>query len=366
MLAMLRPLLVLAIVASTAVTAAAAADRRGDDLPRISPAEAGYSAERLDELRSFLAEHGSDSLLLMKDGKVFFEWGDIHRKLTVHSMRKALLSSLYGIAVARGEIDLAATLASLGVDDTAPGLTDDEGRATLGDVLKSRSGVYHPAAAEAESMIAARPERGSHPPGSFFYYNNWDFNVAGRVLEWRTGRRIYDQFDALIAKPLGMRDWHGRIVVADADGRVSDPEADGWYQYEPERSRYPAYHFRMSAYDLALYGQLFLDRGRWQGRQIVPAEWIDASTQPSSITEPDYGLAYGMLWDVLVPEPGDARPSFFHTGVGVHMLGIYPKHGLVLVHRVDTEHAARFSDGDLYPLIRRVHAARLKAPPGSG
>lgn len=345
--------------------AVAAGEPRTDELPRISPAEAGYSAEGLDELRGFLAHAGSDSLLLMKDGKVFFEWGDIHKKLTVHSMRKALLSSLYGIAVERAQVDLEQTLGDLGVDDIEPGLTDAERRATLRDVLKSRSGVYHPAAAEAESMIAARPARGSHAPGSFYYYNNWDFNVAGRVLEWQTGHRIYDDFDALIAKPLGMRDWRHRIVVADADGRIDDPDADGGYQYEPERSLYPAYHFRMSAYDLALYGQLFLDHGRWHGRQVVPAEWIDQSTQPYSVTEPDYGLAYGMLWDVLVPEAGDARASFFHTGVGVHMLGVYPKHGLVLVHRVDTEHAYRFNDGDLYQVIRRVHAARLKPPASS-
>jgi CubicO group peptidase (beta-lactamase class C family) len=160
-----------------------------------------------------------------------------------------------------------------------------------------------------------------------------------------------------------MRDFHGRIVVADADGRIDDPDADGWYQYEPERSRFPAYHFRMSAYDLALYGQLFLDHGRWHGQQIVPSSWIDQSTQPYSVTEPEYGLAYGMLWDVLVPAAGDERASFFHTGVGVHMLGVYPKHGLVLVHRVDTEHAYRFNDGDLYQVIRRVHAARLRGEP---
>ena len=66
-----------------------------------------------------------------------------------------------------------------------------------------------------------------------------------------------------------------------------------------------------------------------------------------------------MLWDVLVPEVEGERPSFFHTGLGVHMLGVYPKHRLVMVHRVDTEKPARFNDGDLYRLIRLVHAARL-------
>lgn len=73
----------------------------------------------------------------------------------------------------------------------------------------------------------------------------------------------------------------------------------------------------------------------------------------------DYGLAYGMLWGVLVPGTAEETPSFFHTGAGVHMLGVYPKHRLVMVHRVDTERTYRFNDGDLYQVIRMVHGARL-------
>lgn len=339
--------------------AAFAGTPASDAFARITPEQAGYSSKMLAELREFLASSDSDSLLLLHDGKVFFEWGDIRKKILVHSMRKALLNSLYGIAVARRQIDIDRTLAELGVDDLPPRLSDAEKQATLRDVLMSRSGVYHPAAAEAESMIAARPERGSHAPGAFYYYNNWDFNVAGWILEQQTDQRLYDAFAREIAAPLGMRDFHNQIVAAPAEGAIIAADADGYYQYETTRSRYPAYHFRMSAHDLALYGQLYLDHGRWNGRQLIPRDWIDLSTQPHSITEAQYGLAYGMLWDVLVPAADDKRTSFFHTGVGVHMLGVYPKHRLVLVHRVDTEREFRFNDGDLYQVIRRVHGARL-------
>lgn len=329
-----------------------------DRFVRISPEQAGYSSGKLDKLRAVLASSGSQSMLLLHDGKVFFEWGDIRKKLLVHSMRKALLSSLYGIYVERGAIGLQQTLGQLQVDDAPQGLNDTEKSARLLDVLKSRSGVYHAAAAEAETMVAGRPARGQYAPGTHYYYNNWDFNVAGHVLERGSGMRIFDAFDKYIAQPLGMLDYGNKIVEA-----PGDPDADGFYQYEPERSRYPAYHFRMSAHDLALYGQLMLERGRWQGRQLVPAQWIDTSTQPYSITEPQYGLAYGMLWDVIVPSQPGGAPAFFHTGVGVHMLGIYPEHRLVMVHRVDTEHAYRFNDGDLYRVIRLMHAARLPPKP---
>ncbi len=348
-----------AIVLSLLLIFAASTTQPQDAFERITPEQAGYSPEGLERLRQALRDAGSDSLLLLHDGKVFFEYGDIHRKLLLHSMRKPLLNALYGIHAARGEVDLDASLAQLGIDDLPPALTDEERRARLEDVLKSRSGVYHPAAAESEGMAASRPPRGAHAPGTHYYYNNWDFNVAGRILERATGERLYDLFDREIARPLGMRDYRNRIVVAADDGKLADPDADGYYQYERDKSRYPAWHFRMSAHDLALFGQLYLQRGQWRGRQLVPADWIARSTQPYSIEDAEYGLAYGMLWNVLVPATPEETPSFYHTGVGVHMLGVYPKHRLVMVHRVDTERAYRFNDGDLYRIIRLMHAARL-------
>lgn len=340
--------------------ALAALPARADDaFERITPEQAGYSREGLDRLRLALSEAGSDSLLLLHDGRVFFEYGDIRKKLLLHSMRKPLLNALYGIHQGRGGIDLDATLAQLGIDDIPPALTDEERQARLEDILKSRSGVYHPAAAESEGMAASRPPRGAHRPGTHYYYNNWDFNVAGRILERATGERLYDSFEREIARPLGMRDYRNRIVIATDDGQTIDPDADGYYRYERGKSGYPAWHFRMSAHDLALFGQLYLQRGQWRGRQLVPAEWIARSTQPYSIEDAEYGLAYGMLWNVLMPAAPGETPSFYHTGVGVHMLGVYPKHRLVMVHRVDTERAYRFNDGDLYRIIRLMHAARL-------
>lgn len=348
-----------AIVLSLVLALAASTTHAQDAFERIAPEQAGYSPEALARLRQALRDAGSDSLLLLHDGKVFFEYGDIRRKLLLHSMRKPLLNALYGIHEARGEVDLDASLAKLGIDDIPPALTSQEREARLEDILKSRSGVYHPAAAESGGMAASRPPRGAHPPGTHYYYNNWDFNVAGYVLERAMGERLYDAFDREIARPLGMRDYRNRIVVAAEDGQAEDRDADGYYRYERDKSRYPAWHFRMSAHDLALFGQLYLQRGEWRGRQLVPAEWIARSTRPYSIENAEYGLAYGMLWNVLVPGRDDEAPSFYHTGAGVHMLGVYPKHRLVMVHRVDTERAHRFDDGDLHRIIRLIHAARL-------
>src|SRR5207247_606298 len=82
----------------------------------------------------------------------------------------------------------------LGIDDSEPSLTPEEKKATLGDLLKARSGVYHPALYETPGMKAARPRRSSHAHGTFWYYNNWDFNVLGTVFERQTKNSLFREF----------------------------------------------------------------------------------------------------------------------------------------------------------------------------
>lgn len=323
------------------------------------PEDQGFSSEKLELLKSHLEESGASSMILLVNGEVIFDWGDTDRKHTIHSIRKCLLNSLYGIAVSEGIIDTTLTLRELGIEDNEPGLSENELNARIIDLLKSRSGVYHKAAAVSEGMLRGMPERDSFRPGEHYYYNNWDFNVLGAILEEKTGQSIYDLFTKQIALPLGMHEFKGKYTTIDAEVEgVEIPNTDGFYQYEKSKSIYPAYHFRMSARDLALYGQLYLQKGEWEGKQIVPADWIKISTYPWSIYNPEYRLARGMLWGVILPEEEGGSSSFYHTGAGNHMLGIYPSSGLVLVHRVDTENDFSYGQDELYKMIDLVFNAK--------
>lgn len=325
-----------------------------------SPEAKGFSSQKLDSLSLFLSEAGSSAMLVMVDGEVIFEWGETDRKHTIHSIRKSMINALYGIKVAEGIIDTSMSLRELHIDDIEPGLTDNEKGARIADLLKSRSGVYHHAAAVSGSMLSRMPVRDEHKPGEHYYYNNWDFNVLGSILEQQTGRSIYELFKEDIAIPLGMHHYSGTYTTIDGeseDARI--PDTDGYYQEEMSKSRYPAYHFRLSAKDMALFGQLYLNKGNWEGRQLIPAGWIATSTRAYSITNPDYGIGYGMLWKVLFDKETKQTHSFFHTGAGIHMLGIYPQSKLVLVHRVDTEKDFSFTEGDFYKMISLVFGARM-------
>lgn len=131
----------------------------------------------MDDLNALLSSGGSTALLAIRGREVVFARGFHAHRSSVASVRKSLIGILYGIAVAAGEIDIHATLDALGIDDLSP-LTAQEKQATVADLMKSRSGVYHPCV---YGMEPGRPVRGSHAPGTFWYYNNWDFNALGTI-----------------------------------------------------------------------------------------------------------------------------------------------------------------------------------------
>ena len=105
------------------------------------PAKLGWSTEKLDKARAYLANPPA-SVLLIDRGRVVAEWGDPAKRAKIASVRKSLLSSLYGIYADQGRIDLGKTLAELGIDDR-PALTDVEKKASIRMLLESRSGIYH-------------------------------------------------------------------------------------------------------------------------------------------------------------------------------------------------------------------------------
>ncbi|QTN39808.1 serine hydrolase [Cryomorphaceae bacterium] len=330
------------------------------NLPSAEPESKGFSSEKLAELANHLETSGSHAMMILVDGEVIFDWGATDQKLLIHSIRKSMLNSLYGMAVAEGKIDTSATLADLDLHDIAPDLTDAERTARVADLLRSRSGVYHDAAAVHGGMLRDRPERGTYGPGEHYYYNNWDFNALGYIIEEAYGTSLFDLYTERVARPLGMQDYEGQWTRIDGEAdSLIIPDTDAFYQLEQSRSNFPAYHFRMSARDMALYGLLYLNYGEWNGEQIVPRSWIDASTQPYSIYSPKYGSAYGMLWRVRVPGAETIRNSFFHTGLGVHMLGVYPDLNMVIVHRVNTEVETDYSEGSFYRMIAYVFNSRI-------
>lgn len=310
--------------------------------------QSGWSAQRLDIARDYSHAKGSAAVVVVQHGAVVASWGDTATNLLLNSARKSLLSALMGIAVGNGQVHLDDTLARLGIDDIPPALTEAEKQATVRDLLEARSGVYHDANYETPSMRLLRPARGSHPHGTYWYYNNWDFNALGAIYEHATGTPIFTAFAQRIAAPIGMQDFNA------AKCRYSGG-AD---------SRYPAYLFYASARDLARFGLLMLRMGRWQDRQIIPADWVQESTRPYSMTNRDTGYAY--LWWTLAPG-GTSRVkappgTYWAEGNGGQVVFVVPAYDLVIVHLARFESDAPGRNGmgvsSVLKLMEVIQAAR--------
>lgn len=285
-----------------------------------NPAALGWDTAGLTRARAYADSIGTVALMIVRDGIVVAQWGDVARRLHAFSVRKSLQSALMGIAVSRGVLDTNATLAGLGIDDDPP-LSEAERTARVVDLLTARSGVYHPAAYETPGMRNNRPARGSHLPGTYWFYSNWDFNAVGTIYERAVKRSIFDAFLEEIAVPIGMEDL-----------RREDME----YFREPA-SQHPAYLFRMSARDLARFGWLYLNDGAWDGRQIVPKEWVRWSTRP--LADARILGGYGAMWWVATnpndPVLGVPVGTFSARGTGEQDVFVFPPWRMVIVHRGD-------------------------------
>ncbi len=273
--------------------------------------DAGWSKELLGETRAYSKRIGNLAVMIVEDGLVVDSWGDVTRETIVQSVRKSFMNALYGIAVSKKQIKLGATLYELGIDDAHPRLNRSEKQATVRDLLKSMSGVYHAAASTPDHIKRVMPKRGSHKHGEFWFYNNWDFNALETIYEKCTGADIYDAFHRLIAKPLGFEDF---------------TPADGEVRREPV-SIHAAHHFSMSARDMARFGLLYLRNGKWGGRQIIPAKWIKQSTRAYSGDDRE---GYGYLWWIQHRIRG-----FAARGGDAQLILVVPDRNLVFVTQVD-------------------------------
>jgi hypothetical protein len=290
-----------------------------------------WSEAKLAAAQQYASSLHDESLMTVQCGHLIDTWGDSSKKMTTFSVRKSLISALFGIYAAEGKIDLQETLEQAGIDDLPSPLTKEERQARIIDLLRARSGVYHAASFETDFQRKIRPARGSHAPGSFWFYNNWDFNALGTIFEKKTGLKIGDAFYQRIAKPIGMEDF---------------TPADVYYFGDEAVSQHRAYMFRMTTRDMARFGLLYLNQGRWKATQIVPEPWVDKSTHASEMVS--FGKmpvgGYENLWWVEYGgvHLGEATlPGMFSAqGAGGHYIVDAPSIGLVVVNQYENEPAA--------------------------
>ncbi len=331
----------------------------GVDWERAKPESEGFSSARLEALRAWLKTQRTTAMLVSVHGKVIFEYGDLQRVSNVASVRKSILAMLYGKYVFNGTVDLGKTVKDIGLDDIQKFLPIEKG-ATLEQLLTARSGIYIPTGLE--NLDPNAPQRGSQAPGSYFYYNSWDFNAAGTAFEKLTRKDIYDALESDLARPIGMQDF-----ARSQQKKITAMPAS-------VHSEYPMY---LSTRDMARLGLLMLRECDWHGQQLEPRDWCRYITRlitPFHEMNPPARRAlgqparwgYGALWWVWDAPvwPGNQygapfQGAYMAMGAGGQYITVLPSAYLVIAHKVDIDQApnAEVSTTEYNAILQMVIAS---------
>lgn len=277
-----------------------------------TPAEQALDAAAFQGLDAALSTQFTDvqSAVVVLRGRVvyrFYRDGEPEKLRDTQSASKSALSALLGTAIAQGRItsvdqrvvDLVPEWAPLNADPRAATITLRHLLSlTAGFALDSgprtRSGTAAPLPVR---EAWARPLAAD--PGQTFAYDNSVTPLLVAVLEKATGMPLADYARQQLVGPTGFAEpsYRGSIV-----------------------------HLR--TLDMAKLGQLYLQRGQWDGKPLVPKAFADASAQVQNAGGPPVGLSYGYLWWVV---PGKApRPTFMASGYGGQFIWVYPPLDLVV------------------------------------
>jgi CubicO group peptidase (beta-lactamase class C family) len=240
----------------------------------------------------------------------------------LHSVTKSFVASLVGIAASEGKLELSTSIPEL-LDVV---LEQPKRAITVEHLLTMTSGLdaetpydIDEIADRGESWIKgplAAPLRVE--PGSAFVYNNGAVHVLGAVLARATGSSLRRYAADRLFSPLGIEDfrWPG-----DPEGH---PLAYGHLELRPR--------------DAMRLGELYLQRGRFEGRQILDPAFVDDATTPHSTGGPPEGTSYGYLWWITQDAGFD---SYFAGGYAGQYVTVVPELELVVVTTGD---AAVFSE----------------------
>jgi CubicO group peptidase (beta-lactamase class C family) len=283
-----------------------------------TPEEQGFDSVKLAEGLQNLQKNKTliDSLLIIRNGNVildayFYPYDNsIPHKLA--SVTKSFTTTLIGIAIDQGKIQLDQPMLSFFTDRTIANLDEWKKSITIRDLVSNMNGF------ESGCLIGDEPtldKMRSSPdwvqsaldrkvvwePGSSFCYDSPGMHILSAILQESTGMTELDFARQYLFKPLGIREAYWE----------SDPQGytHGWGD------------LYLKPLDAAKIGYLWLNQGVWNGKQIVPAAWVADSVKAYSYPSSD---GYGYGWWV-------SDDSYYAFGRGGQTIKVYPAYNAIVV-----------------------------------
>jgi CubicO group peptidase (beta-lactamase class C family) len=257
---------------------------RGAGLPRSSPEAQGISsaavlafveaADKIDSMNSFL---------LVRHGHVVAEgwWApyEADSPHSLYSLSKSFTATAVGLAIAEGKLSLDDPVLKFFPDEAPASPSNNLKAMRVHDLLRMSTGHQtEPPRPPTQSWVKSFL---AHPvpfkPGTHFLYNTSATYVLSAIVQKATGKTLLDYLKPRLFEPLG----------------IDKPT----WETSPQGVSVGGYGLSIRTEDIAKFGQLYLQKGKWHGKQLVPASWVEAATtrQTSTGSNPksDWDQGYG-------------------------------------------------------------------------
>jgi len=272
-----------------------------------------------------------ESLVLIHKGRVildeYFKGMTAADEHSLQSVTKSVLSTLFGIARDQGLVDEHEKLFDYFSDyGSKPGWVAEKGQITLADVLSMTSGFDcddwvgeenscgHQMWPSPDWLSYVLTLRLANKPGTHFSYCTSCLEPLGAILARKSGLSITDFAQAYLYDPLGIRAQHWWVGPNDVT------EVGGSHWLRPR--------------DMAKLGQLYLNKGKWNGKQVVSEKWVELATQPQAPNPKDHprSFEYGYLWwQEEMPFKDRTTHVFYAAGKGGQYILVAPELEIVFV-----------------------------------
>ena len=346
-----------------------------------TPESQGFDPEELEKVIAWYGENtphgGSREMIIIRRGRVIWEGPDVDQVHNTWSCTKTFTSTVLGLLVDEGVITLDTPVAEVlpSMKATYPEVTYRHLTTMTSGYQAEEDWPPYGTYVNGPSSVWWKPSPNPlFPPGTHFAYWDSAMNQLGRALENASGRSLRGIFANDIAVRIGM-----------------DPDRWDWNQFRlDDRSRVNGGSgnkrkgIHICARELARLGHLFLNQGRWRGRQIISKEWVEqATTVQVPVEMPlggpiDHGIpgagfpmigsgAYGFNWWVNGVGPdgkrlleGAPERTYGAFGFNNNSLFVIPEWEMVIC-RLGQDHMGGFKITDKFngEFIRRLGEAML-------
>ena len=259
-------------------------------LPRSTPASAGVDPAGILAFVEGMESKGlgPHSFMVVRHGSVVAEgWWKPYRRDDIHllySLSKSFTSTAVGFAVSEGRFGLDDTVVSFFPDDLPETISENLAAMRVRDLLAMATGhETEPSGLRGEVREGDTWVRGFlrhpvvHEPGTHFLYNSIATYMCSAILQKTTGEKLVDYLRPRLFEPLGI----GNVT---SDSCPAGINVGGW-------------GMSVTTETIAKFGQLYLQKGMWNGEQLLPGGWVELATQShiSNGTDPnnDWNQGYG-------------------------------------------------------------------------